>query len=119
MKSRKRNSRFDLYALAALSGTCCLLAMVSVGSAYQPVDDLIGTVGQLTTEGQITDHVASANLTTSLQTIGTLIDSGETLTAASLLTTFKEQVGALSGVAMTADAAGRLTTGAEAIGSGL
>lgn len=83
--------------------------------SYTAIDDLSGSINQLHQTGEIFDATVKTNLITSLQTIGTLIDNGNTLTAKDLLTSFTEEVTSLSGVLMTTNAATKIVEEAKKI----
>lgn len=92
---------------------------LSPAESYTPIDDLIGSVNELHRAGEIFDTTVRTNLISSLQTIGTLIDGGNILTAKELLTAFTQEVTSLSGVFMTTDAAIKIVDEASKIGSAL
>ena len=97
----------------------CVLISWGVGlrpaESYAPIDDLIGSVNQLHQTGEIFDITVRENLVVSIQSIGTLIDDGNTITAKELLTAFTEEVSSLGGVLMTADAAVKIVEEAKKI----
>ena len=97
----------------------CVLMSWSVGlrqaESYAAIDELSGSVDQLHEAGEIFDATVKTNLITSLQTIGTLIDDGNTITAKELLTAFTEEVSSLGGVLMSTDAATKIVEEAKKI----
>lgn len=97
----------------------CVLISWGVGlrqaESYTPIDDLSGSIDQFHQTGEIFDATVKINLITSLQTIGNLIDEGNTLTAKDLLTAFTEEVSSLGGVLMTTDAAVKIVEEAKRI----
>lgn len=96
-----------------------LLLATPPASGYQPIDDLIATVTEFSKSGEITDATVEANLKTSLETIGTLIDGEQKVTAKSLLTVFVQDVTAQKGATVSDTAANRLIDGANSIAATL
>ena len=92
---------------------------VPLAEAYAPVDDLVTSVNQLLQTGEIYEVVVMANLIVSLQTIGTVVDEGNTASAKDLLQAFIQEVQSLSGVLMTAQAAEQLVDEATTISATL
>ena len=87
--------------------------------AYAPINDLVDSVNQLLQSQQILNETVAHDLINSLQTISTLVDQGNKVTAKELLTAFTQDVNSLSGDLITPSAASQLVDKATQAQSGL